>query len=80
MTGVIHLARGQSVVHRLQPRINPIIKFIRSLLHQAQFLLVVDTHSDYRTGHIQYGLSRQGGPLVSGADDVSAPTHLCSTI
>ena len=48
---------------KLRPAQKELATFLASKDNNPRFLLVIDTHSDYDTGHLVHGQARSNGEL-----------------
>ena len=65
------LKTGGSKVFKLRPAQKPLVTLLASKDDNPRFLLVIDMHSDYNTGHLVHGQSKSDGELfVTPINDV----------
>lgn len=60
---VTRLKSGASKVFKLRPAQKPLATLLASKDDNPRFLLVIDTHSDYNTGHLVHGQAKADGEL-----------------
>ena len=71
---VTRLKSGGSKVFKLRPAHKQLATLLASKRDNPRFLLVIDTHSDYDTGHLVHGQSRGDGDLF-----VEPINHVCTS-
>jgi hypothetical protein len=63
----------------MQPRRGPLMHHLQETADSANFLLFVDTHSDYETGGICHGTGPNRELFMSPVDEVKHP-RICLNI
>jgi hypothetical protein len=67
-----HLARGEAGVPKNGPKMTGLKSFLmRSQDPKPNFLLIIDTHSCYKTGYLKHGMGANKEAWVAPIDKVS---------
>jgi hypothetical protein len=64
-------------VYKLRAAHKHLAEFMAARQAYCRFLLVIDTHSDYQTGELVHGRSKNNGQsLIAPIDEVRAAHHV----